>query len=189
MVKRMMTVSGISLVLMAVFWGIFILGGKRLFYTLGIISLTVCYHFSVRLVIGGLIDYNMKNQVDYTKKWFSEKEFEKNFYRKLHVKKWKDNLPTADEELFSLKTHTIEEIIMAGCQAEIVHWFCAAAGFLTMFLAIPFGDWYIFLITSVLAAAYDMLFVIIQRYNRPRLMKTLGMEKRLTEIKKENKND
>lgn len=177
-----MAVSGVALVLMIVFWSIFLQNEKRIFFTLGIISLTVCYHFSVRLVIGGLIDYNMKNRVDYKKKLFSEKEFEKNLYRKLRVKKWKDYLPTADEELFSLKNHTIEEIIMAGCQSEIVHWFCAAAGFLTIFLAVPFGNWYIFLITSVLAAAYDMIFVTVQRYNRPRLLKTLKRES----LKKQN---
>ena len=181
MVRKMMVVSAITLVLMMVFWGIFISSEKRVFYILGIISLTVCYQFCERLVIGGLIDYNMKNRFDHNKEWFSEKSFEKNLYKKLRVKKWKDNFPTADEELFSLKTHTAEEIIMAGCQSEIVHWLCAAAGFLTLFLIIPFGEWYIFLIISVFAAVYDLAFVITHRYNRPRLLKTL---KRLNE--KEN---
>lgn len=181
MVKKMMAASGITLALMMIFWGIFISNEKRIFYVLGIVSLTVCYQFCVRLVIGGLIDYNMKNRVDYKKNRFSEKAFEKNLYKKLSVKKWKDNFPTADEELFSLKTHTVEEIIMAGCQSEMVHWLCAAAGFLTMFLIIFFGEWYIFLVISIIAAAYDMAFVITHRYNRPRLLKTL---KRLNEKEK-----
>lgn len=181
MVKKMMAVSGLTLVLMIIFWWIFISSEKRIFYILGIVSLTVCYQFCERLVICGLIDYNMKNRVDHNKKWFLEKGFEKNFYKKLRVKKWKDNFPTADEELFSLKSHTVEEIVMAGCQSEIVHWLCAAAGFLALFLIIPFGEWYIFLIISVFAAVYDMAFVIVHRYNRPRLLETL---KRLNE--KEN---
>ena len=181
MIKKMMAASGVTLALMMIFWGIFISNEKRIFYILGIVSLTLCYQFCARLVIGGLIDYNMKNRFDHNKKWFSEKGFEKNFYKKLRVKKWKDNFPTADEELFSLKSHTVKEIIIAGCQSEMVHWLCAAAGFLTLFLIIPFGEWYIFLIISVFAAVYDMAFVIIHRYNRPRLLKTL---KRLNEKEK-----
>lgn len=171
MVKKMIAVSAVTLALMFVFWGIFLTNRKPLFFTLGIIALTICFHFTIRLVIAGLIDYKLKNRVDYTKKWFEPREFEQKLYKALRVKKWKDIMPTADENNFSLKKHTFEEILMAGCQAEIVHEACAVSGFLTMFFAIPFGYWWVFLITSIGGALFDMVFVVIQRFNRPRLMK------------------
>ena len=171
MIKKMFAVSGVSLVLFFAFWGIFLGTKKPVYFTLGIVAMTVCYHFTVRLVIGGLFEFFLKNDVDYTRKWFEPREFEKNMYKKLKVKKWKKILPTADEDLFSLEKKTPEEVVMAGCQAEIVHECCAAAGLLSMFLAIPFGYFWVFFGTSVAAALCDLAFVAIQRFNRPRLLK------------------
>ena len=171
MIKKMFAVSGVSLVLFFAFWGIFLGTKKPVYFTLGIVAMTVCYHFTVRLVIGGLFEFFLKDDVDYTRKWFEPREFEKNLYKKLKVKKWKKILPTADEDLFSLEKKTPEEVVMAGCQAEIVHECCAAAGLLSMFLAFPFGYFWVFFGTSVAAALCDLAFVAIQRFNRPRLLK------------------
>lgn len=171
MVKKMFAVSGVSLVLFFAFWGIFLGTKKPVYFTLGIVAMTVCYHFTIRLVIGGLFDFFLKNDVDYTRKWFEPRDFEENLYKKLRVKKWKKFMPTADEDLFSLEKKTPVQVIKAGCQAEIVHECCAAAGLLSMFLAFPFGYFWVFFGTSVAAALCDLAFVAIQRYNRPRLLK------------------
>ncbi|MGN0669032.1 MAG: hypothetical protein ACI4JZ_00645 [Oscillospiraceae bacterium] len=171
MVKKMFVVSGASLVLLFAFWGMFLGTKKPAYFTFGIIAMTICYHFTVRLVIGGMFDFFLKNNVNYRRKWFAERDFEKNLYKKLRVKKWKKILPTADEDLFSLEKKTPEQVIMAGCQAEIVHECCAAAGLLSMFLAFPFGYFWVFFGTSVAAALCDLAFVAIQRFNRPRLLK------------------
>lgn len=159
--------------LLFAFWGMFLGTKKPAYFTFGIIAMTICYHFTVRLVIGGLFDFFLKNNVNYRRKWFAERDFEKNLYKKLRVKKWKKILPTADEGLFSLEKKTPEQVIMAGCQAEIVHECCAVAGLLSMFLAFPFGYFWVFFGTSVAAALCDLAFVAIQRFNRPRLMKLI----------------
>lgn len=171
MVKKMFAVSGVSLVLFFAFWGIFLGTKKPVYFALGIVAMTVCYHFTIRLVIGGLFDFFLKNDVDYTRKWFAPRDFEENLYKKLKVKKWKNFMPTADEDLFSLEKKTPVQVIKAGCQAEIVHECCAAAGLLSMFLAFPFGYFWVFFGTSFAAALCDLAFVAIQRYNRPRLLK------------------
>lgn len=171
MVKKMFAVSGVSLVLLFAFWGMFLGTKKSAYLVFGIIAMTVCYHFTVRLVIGGLFDYFLKNDVNYRRKWFAPRDFEENLYKKLRVKKWKNFLPTADEDLFSLEKRTPVQVVKAGCQAEIVHEVCAAAGLLSMFLAFPFGYFWVFFGTSVAAAICDLAFVAIQRFNRPRLLK------------------
>ena len=43
---------------------------------------------------------------------------------------------------------------------------------------VRFGAYPVFIITSVLAAACDMAFVVMQRYNRPRLIKLMELQKR-----------
>ena len=72
MVKRMFAISGVSLVLLFVFWGMFLGTKKPAYFTFGIIAMTICYHFTIRLVIGNVFDYKLRNCVDYTRKWFAQ---------------------------------------------------------------------------------------------------------------------
>ena len=69
-----------------------------------------------------------------------------------------------------VKTHTWDEIAQAMCQAELVHETIVILSFLPILAGIRFGAYPVFIITSVLAAAFDMMFVIMQRYNGPRIV-------------------
>lgn len=177
--KRVMyAVSAASLVLMFVFSGIYKASGRGIFATLGVTAMTVGYHFTVRLVIGDVTDAIMRNEADWRKPWFRERKFEQRLYKKLKVKKWKGRLPTFDENAFKLGKQPIERIIGATCQSEIVHELDVLASLAAIFFAIPFGEVWVFVITSALGAVFDMIFVIMQRYNRPRLLRTLKRRNR-----------
>ena len=86
-------------------------------------------------------------------------------------------MPTYDADTFSFELHSMEEIIMAMCQSEVVHEVIAVMSFVPLTFAIWFGTFGVFLITSVLAAGFDMMFVVMQRYNRPRLERLLNKTK------------
>ena len=60
------------------------------------------------------------------------------------------------------------------CQAELVHETITVLSFVPVLFAIWFGQLPVFLITSLLAAAFDMQFVILQRFNRPRVIKFIN---------------
>ena len=90
------------------------------------------------------------------------------------VKSWKDKMPTYDADTFSLELHSMEEIVMAMCQSEIVHVIIVVLSFVPLLFYIWFESFAVFLITSLLAAGFDMMFVVMQRYNRPRKIKLLG---------------
>ena len=125
---------------------------------------TTFYHFGMRLLVGALVP-----PVQGTSPWFRPRKWEAALYRLLHVKAWKRHLPTYDPRQFSLAENTLAQVIRNMCGAEIVHEVIMLCSFLTL-LAIPiFGSWPVFLTTSVLAALFDSLFVMAQRYNRPRL--------------------
>ena len=80
-------------------------------------------------------------------------------------------------EAFSVERGLIY-IAKATCQAELVHEIIIALSFAPMLLAIPFGDFFVFASTSLAAALVDTVFVIIQRYNRPRLVKIISKTKK-----------
>ncbi len=132
---------------------------------------TTFYHFAARLLAALIINARLGNTIDYTKRWFAERAFEKRLYELLNVKRLKRHAPTFEADFFDMKKHTVTEIIMAGCQAEIVHEVIMLISFVPLMFAVPFGSLGVFLVTSLVAAAFDGIFVIIQRYNRPRLIK------------------
>lgn len=144
--------------------------------TLAITAGTTFYHFAIRLAVGALIP----NRFDPGAAWFQPMAFEARLYKKLQVRKWKMYMPTYDPRLFSLQDNTPEQIVQNMCQAEVVHEVIILCSFIPLLFSLLWGDFAIFLITSVLSAGMDLIFVIMQRYNRPRLVKILESKKELS---------
>ena len=143
------------------------------FLTLLITFGTISYHFVMRLLVGFVIDRLLDNHVDYRRRWFQVSDAEQKFYKWLKVKQWKGKMGTYDPNSFDPKLHSWEEIASATCQAELVHEVIIALSFLPLLAAIVFGAFPAFAVTSVLAAGFDAIFVIMQRYNRPRIIKII----------------
>lgn len=149
---------------------------SALLLILAITAGTTAYHFIMRLLVGFIIDRILHNRVDYNALWFRPKAFEQRLYKALRVKKWKGKMGTYAPECFDPKLHTWDEIAQATCQAEIVHEIIILLSFLPLLAALPFGAFAAFAVTSVLAACFDAMFVIIQRYNRPRIIRLIKKE-------------
>lgn len=141
---------------------------------LAITSGTIAYHFVMRLMVGLAFHATMRNKADYRKRWYQVSKREMAVYEKLKVRQWKRRMPTYDPALFDPRLHTWEEIVQAMCQAELVHETIAVLSFLPILAGIWFGEYPVFIVTSVLSAACDIVFVIMQRYNRQRVTKLLN---------------
>lgn len=140
---------------------------------------TVCYHFAMRLLVGAVIP----NRFQYNSAWFQLKAWEASLYRKLHVRVWKKHVPTYDPRLFSLEENTLEQIVSNMCQAEVVHEVIMLCSFIPVLFTLVFGSFWVFLLTSVCSAALDLAFVCLQRYNRPRLVRILQKELKVTHVR------
>ena len=139
---------------------------------------TTAYHFLMRLVEGFVIPRITGYRFDYRKSWFQPKKWESSLYRKLKVKQWKGHLPTYAPGQFSLKTNSTLQVIQNMCGAEVVHETIMVLSFLTLLLVPVFGEFPVFFITSLLSALFDSIFVIAQRYNRPRLVRIYETQNR-----------
>lgn len=134
---------------------------------------TISYHLVMRLIVGTVFQLIMHNEADLNKRWYRVGKRELAIYDKINVKKWKKRMPTYDNSAFDPKKHSWDEIAQAMCQAELVHEVIIMMSFLPVIEGIWFGDYLIFVITSVLAAGCDLIFVMMQRYNRQRIMKLM----------------
>ena len=141
----------------------------------GITAFTIMYHFWVRIIMGN-VSKLFRKHIKYNQWWFKERKFEKSFYKLLRVKEWKGKALTYNPESFSLKEHSLEEIANTMSKSEIDHWINEVISLSTLLFAIPWGKFWIFLVTAIVAMIFDSQFIIIQRYNRPRVVKILEKE-------------
>ena len=146
----------------------------------GIVAFTIMYHFWVRIIMGN-VSKLFKKHINYKQWWFKEKKFEKNLYKFLKVKKWKDKALTYNPESFSLKAHSLEEIVNTMAKSEVDHWINEAISLSTLLFAIPWGGFWAFFISALFAMIFDSQFIIIQRFNRPRIVKLLERKEKASE--------
>ena len=173
MKKNMISMTLTSFIGLLVSGAICRFTGNRVFFSVAITFGTIFYHFAMRLAVGGFVDARYHNQMDYTKKWFMEKAFERKLYKVLRVKKWKKWFPTYNPQDFDLKNRSVTEIIQVTCQAEIVHEVNMILSFVPVVFSVWFGSLGVFLLTSCAAFLFDSIFVIMQRYNRPRMIRLM----------------
>lgn len=115
--------------------------------------------------------------------FYTEHSFEKQLYKKLRVAKWKDKFPERGRMVgFSKKSlkspHDpayIDQFIMETCIGEFVHYLWGIFGFLSLPLTFLVDGTakhiHVFIIIATLNLLVQLFFSIIQRYNRPRLIR------------------
>lgn len=108
---------------------------------------------------------------------FKPYAFEKNgrFYDRLRIRRWKDRVPDMSKYLRFLPRKALTDtsrgrvklLVQETCVAELVH---AAL----MVLALPVllcQEWWATLMVAVYDLVGNLPFIMIQRYNRPRLLR------------------
>lgn len=141
------------------------------FYSLFVTFLTISYHFAMRLAVGEVITLlYARREFNYEARWYRQSSLEKLFYKKIGLKKRKKTAITAKPWQFDINERTYEELLHNMTQAEVVHEIIMVLSFVPILFSIPFGALGVFIITSVIACLIDMYFVMIQRFNRPRVL-------------------
>ena len=151
----------------------------------GITAFTILYHFWGRIIMGN-VSKLFRNHLNYDQRFFKERKFEKKLYKFLRVKEWKGKALTYNPEAFSLKKHSLEEIANTMIKSEVDHWINEFISLSTLLFSLLWGKFWIFLVTAIIAMLFDAQFIVIQRYNRPRIMKIL--EKRDKQTMEEKKD-
>ena len=147
----------------------------------GIVSFTIMYHFWVRIIMGNVCKL-FKKHINYKQKWFKERKFERRIYKLLRVKEWKGKALTYNPELFTLKDNSLEDIANTMCKVEIDHWINEIISLSTLLFAIPWGGFIAFLLSAIIAMIFDGQFIIIQRYNRPRVINIIEKQKKKEKV-------
>lgn len=120
-------------------------------------------------------------------KLFKERKFENSFFKIIHIKKWKDNVPQflkikninkAKDENSEIDAIYVNNFITETRRGEFMHLIDIIFGMIAA-LFLPKAYFFKYSLPIILIWTYfNALSIIIQRYNRPRLQKLLTrMEK------------
>lgn len=142
-------------------------------------------HFGIAYLLSLLPDKAQLKLYDYNRPYFRVSEKETRRLSRLKVPLWKDRLPQFNalfdkRHIGEVSAEHIKEFITVTCQAEIIHLSIAVLGFLSLLFPVIFNDMDLFpmyLGIAIFIGLCQIPFVLIQRYNRPRLLRVL---KRLT---------
>ena len=88
---------------------------------------------------------------------------------------------TAKPEQFDIRHISMETLLHNVAQAELVHRIIMVLSFVPLVLFIPYGVPWVFILTSVFACLIDLQFVMMQRYNRPRIIRLMERQNRVHE--------
>lgn len=137
------------------------------------------------LFLSVLITYisnKVPEAVYYYKGWlFKEREWEKGgqFYQdKLKVKNWKKHMPELGDFVKSvfpkkyIREYSKEYLLVyltESCKAELTHW----AIILSTLIMGLWNDFNMTLLMLIIAFSLNIPFVIIQRFNRPRILRIM----------------
>lgn len=135
-----------------------------------ILIFTIIYHFAYRIFVGELVSIiDLKKDINYNSILLCEFSFEKKLYDFLKVKQWKKYMITAKPKQFNIYTKSFEDILKSMLIAEKVHIISFFLSYLPLLFMSKDGVYPILVRICLIGSLIDLLYVIIQRYNIPRV--------------------
>lgn len=134
----------------------------------GIVTFMILYHFGLRILMGKL---TVCFPISPRWRLFRPLAIEPKFYQLLRVKQWKRHVLTFEPENFDLQTRSLEQVAQTMCKSELDHWINEIISLTSIAFALLWGQLPIFLATALAAMVFDAQFIVVQRYNRPKVLR------------------
>lgn len=141
----------------------------------GIVSFMILYHFGLRILFG---EITKRMKINYKHSWYKTRKGEKQLYKVLRVRRWKDKVLTFDPASYDFKNRTLEQLATTMSKSELDHWINEVISMVSLSFALLWGCWPAFVISAVLAMLFDAQFIVVQRYNRPIVVRLIEKQKR-----------
>ncbi len=149
----------------------------------GIVSFMILYHFGLRILFGKITD---KFNINYSHPWYKTRKFEKHLYKLLKVRKWKDKVLTFEPDKYDFQNRTLEQLATTMSKSELDHWINEIVSLFSILFTFLWGCAPAFVITAVLAMLFDAQFIVVQRYNRPIVLRLMSTKERIKRTKEKN---
>jgi len=142
----------------------------------GVVAFVIVYQLGLRLEFGSITS-KIKEKLNSNMLLFRVRKFENVLYKILKVKKWKSKAITYDPEAFNIRKNSKDEVLKTMLKSELDHWINELISLSTLLFAFIWGAFPALLTACILVMLFDMQFIFIQRFNRPRLERLIKREK------------
>ncbi len=142
---------------------------------IGIVSFMILYHFGLRILMGKITN---SFKISYSHPWYKPHRFEEGLYKILKVRYWKEKVLTFEPDKYDFKNVTLEQLATTMSKSELDHWINELISIISMLFTFVWGCAPAFVISAVLAMLFDAQFIIVQRYNRPIVIRLINRKER-----------
>ena len=137
----------------------------------GIVSFMILYHFGLRILFGEITN---KFNINYSHPFYKSRKFERKLYKILKVRKWKDKVLTFEPDKYDFRNRTLPQLATTMSKSELDHWINQLISLFSMLFAFIWGCAPIFIISAIVAMLFDAQFIVVQRYNRPIVLRMMS---------------
>ena len=143
---------------------------------IGIVSFMILYHFGLRILMGKITN---SFKIDYSHPWYKPQKFEESLYKLLRVRRWKEKVLTFEPDKYDYENVTLEELATTMSKSELDHWINELISLVSILFIFVWGCAPAFVISAALAMLFDAQFIVVQRYNRPIVIRLMnGIERK-----------
>lgn len=183
----------ITITLLNIFLAIPICGFEYTWYQcLGMLILSIVVVFLIDALLAFIIRRLPNRWFNFRKKCFRIFKWEKRFYERVKIKKWKDKIPELGQFTNFSKSKIedptnnvyIERFLLEICYGEVIHFTSIILGFLIILMFDLQYCLYMGIPIAIANGIINYLSFAILRYNRPKLMVIHERNRRLEERKK-----
>ena len=141
----------------------------------GIVSFMILYHFGLRIFFGNVTN---KFKINYSHPWYKPRKFEEGLYKLLLVRKWKEKVLTFEPDKYDFENVTLEQLATTMSKSELDHWINELISIFSMLFIFMWGCAPAFVISAVAAMLFDAQFIVVQRFNRPIVIRLINRTER-----------
>ena len=141
----------------------------------GIVSFMILYHFGLRIFFGNVTN---KFKINYSHPWYKPRKFEEGLYKLLMVRKWKEKVLTFEPDKYDFENVTLEQLATTMSKSELDHWINELLSIFSMLFIFVWGCASAFVISAVAAMLFDAQFIVVQRFNRPIVIRLINRTER-----------
>ena len=138
----------------------------------GVTVFTSLYQFGLRILFGNVTKHL---PIRHTQRWFRELPFERRLYGLLRIRRWKEKVLTYDPDAYNVQKHTLCELANTMCKSEVDHWINVIISLSTVLFGLIWGKLWIFALAAMVAILFDAQFIVVQRYNRPVVLRCIKL--------------
>lgn len=149
---------------------------NSVFQSFAVLTGCIAFHLVIWILSATIVVGIMRNKANDKFFLFRELSWEKKFYQFIRIRSWKHHLPTYAPKYYDFKSLSHTDLLGIISQTEVVHEVASLLSLVSLFGIIWFGHTLIFTTIAAIDLMTNLVYIILQRYNRMRLRKLIKIQ-------------